>query len=219
MRHMFAAGQHTRGQPGAVLGRVDGTTIEAIKRNPQREATGATVAPTPADRRILYPSGVASKNIMAAAIPTFQPPRPAKPHENRNGYKLEFDTGIYLSPSLLRAPRFEALSAHPRDPGRNGFLTWGRQHRKSRLASARARGDATQPPLLSALVGVISSGAWCVTPTTVIITEKSVFVFFREIKSDSNWKISFPTTTKKTYIPGSLYIYVPGVYVSLKPWL
>ena len=41
------------------------TTTEAIKHEPQREATEATAAPTPTDHSTAYPGGGASKKIMA----------------------------------------------------------------------------------------------------------------------------------------------------------
>ena len=78
---MFAMGQHARGSLVPSLA-ASTTAIDAIKREPQREATGATAAPAPIDHRISYPGGGASKNIMAA-IPIFQPGRSAKPHESR----------------------------------------------------------------------------------------------------------------------------------------
>ena len=78
---MFRVGQH----PWWSLGRflvASVTTIEARKREPQQEVTGAIAAPTPTDHRTPYPGGGASKVIMAAAIPMFWPARSASNLEN-----------------------------------------------------------------------------------------------------------------------------------------
>ena len=45
------------------------TTSEAIKRDPQGEATWATAAPTSTDHSTMYPGGGASKQVMAVASP------------------------------------------------------------------------------------------------------------------------------------------------------
>ena len=79
------------------------TTTEAIKREPQREATGAIAAPTPTDHSTSYPGGGASKVIMAAAIPIFRPARSANNHENQankhknGGYARDLDSCITVA--------------------------------------------------------------------------------------------------------------------------
>ena len=57
---MFTVGQHPRGSLGLFLA-TSMTTIEATKREPQRDATGAIAAPTPTDHSTSYPSGGASR--------------------------------------------------------------------------------------------------------------------------------------------------------------
>ena len=47
------------------------TATEAIKREPQRQATGATAAPMPIRHSKAYPGGSASKKNMAVASPFF----------------------------------------------------------------------------------------------------------------------------------------------------
>ena len=90
--------------------------------------TEAIAAPAPTDRRTLYPDVGASEKIMAAASPIFQPPRSAKLHENRRNERktrvFVLNNFIASSPSLLRARRFEAPSARPRDPEGDGFQAW-----------------------------------------------------------------------------------------------
>ena len=56
---------------------------EAIDRESQRVATGATAAPTDTDRSIAYPGGGSSKKIMAVASTIFPPARSAKRDENQ----------------------------------------------------------------------------------------------------------------------------------------
>ena len=59
------------------------TTNEAINREPQRVATGATAAPTDTDDSTAYPGGRSSKQIMVVASTTFPPARSAKRDENQ----------------------------------------------------------------------------------------------------------------------------------------
>ena len=56
---------------------------EAINREPQRVATGATAAPTDTDHSTAYPGGGSSKKIMAVASTIFPPARSAKRDENQ----------------------------------------------------------------------------------------------------------------------------------------
>ena len=56
---------------------------EAINREPQRAATGATAAPTDTDHSRAYPGGGSSKKIMAVASTIFPPARSAKRDENQ----------------------------------------------------------------------------------------------------------------------------------------
>ena len=53
---MHMVGQHPRWSLGGLLGASVAMT-EAIKREPQREATDAIAAPTPTDHSTSYPGG------------------------------------------------------------------------------------------------------------------------------------------------------------------
>ena len=92
-------GQHPRWSLGRFLG-TSVTTIEAIKREPQREVTGAIAAPTLTYHSTSHPGGGASKVIMAAEIPIFMPARSANNHENlakerkNGGYARDPDSYI-----------------------------------------------------------------------------------------------------------------------------
>ena len=111
-------GQYTRDSRARVLA-ASTTTMEAMKREPQRKATGAIAALTPTYHGKSYPRGGASRIVMAVTIPFFQPARSAKLHENRPNEpktRLSFKNSIASSLSLLSARRFEVLSANPRDP-------------------------------------------------------------------------------------------------------
>ena len=83
------------------------TTTEAIKREPQREATGTTAAPRPTDKNIAYPGGGASNKIIVVASPMFQPARSAKSHEYRTigpkhgRYAQDFDGCIAVAVSRV----------------------------------------------------------------------------------------------------------------------
>ena len=78
-------------------------TTEVVTREPQREATGTTAVPMPTDHSTSYPGGGASKTIMAVAIPTFQPARCAKLHENQvigpknGGHARDLDSCITVA--------------------------------------------------------------------------------------------------------------------------
>ena len=88
----------------------------------------------------------------------FQPARSAKPHENRATTQHTEDalkTSIGVSPSLFRAWRFNAPSAHPREAESDSFLACG-ANQKQRLAAARTR--RRMPSLSSALVGACQLG-------------------------------------------------------------
>ena len=94
---MFTLGQRPRGNP-SVVGALSTTTTDAVNREPQRMATEAPSAPTPADHSTAYPSGGASQQIMADAIAIFQTARSPEQHENRRidpkrrGYVQDFDS-------------------------------------------------------------------------------------------------------------------------------
>ena len=148
-----AVAEYTRGNLARFFA-ASTTTIEAIKREPKRETNGAIAAPTPTDHRTSYPGSSTYKNIIAAAIPIFLPARSAKPHDNRpNETKKEYSlkSSIASSPSLLHARRFEAPSAHPRDPGSDGFLGWAAKREEGLVAAHPQRRKSS---LLSTLVGV-----------------------------------------------------------------
>ena len=150
---MFMLGQHPRWSLGRLL-TTSVTTIEAIKREPQRETTGAIAAPTPTDHSISYPGRGASKIIMAAASPIFRPARSANNHENlANEQKTEdtLETSIAASPLLFRTWRLRASSAHPRHPESDSFLSCATK-KKKRLAAARTR--QRKPSLSSTRVAV-----------------------------------------------------------------
>ena len=76
----------------AILFAASVTTIEAMKREPQREVTGLKDARTTTDHNSTSPPcGGASKVDMVAASPIFRPARSPNNHENRakernNGY-------------------------------------------------------------------------------------------------------------------------------------
>ena len=57
------------------------TTNEAINREPQLVATGATAAPTDTEHSTAYPGGGSSKKIMAVESTIFPPARPGKRDE------------------------------------------------------------------------------------------------------------------------------------------
>ena len=59
------------------------TTTEAINREPQRVAVGATAALTATDHSTAYPGRGASKKNMAVASPISPPARSAKCHDNQ----------------------------------------------------------------------------------------------------------------------------------------
>ena len=120
------------------------TSIEAIKREPQQEVTGAIAAPTPTHHSTSYPGGGASKVIMAAAIPIFRPARSANNRENRaNEQKTEdtLETSIAASPLLFHKWRLRAPSAHLRHPESGSFLSCATK-KKKRPWRWRARGSA-----------------------------------------------------------------------------
>ena len=68
------------------------TTSKAIKREPQREATGTTVALTPTGHSTANSGGGASKKLAGVTSPIFQPARSAKRHQNR---VIDPNTGGY----------------------------------------------------------------------------------------------------------------------------
>ena len=104
---MFMVGQHLRWSLGRFLA-TSVTTIEAIKREPQREVTGPIAAPTPTDRRRSYPGVGASKVIKLS--------NRAKKTEDT------LENSIAASPLLFRTWRLRAPSADPRHPESDSFL-------------------------------------------------------------------------------------------------
>ena len=103
---MFTVGQHPQDNSARFLD-ASMTTTEAIKREPQREATGTTAAPRPTDKNIAYPGGGASNKIIVVASPMFQPARSAKSHEYRTigpkhgRYAQDFDGCIAVAVSRV----------------------------------------------------------------------------------------------------------------------
>ena len=79
------------------------TTNEAINRELQRVATGATAAPTDTDHSTAYPGGGSSNKIMAVASTTFPRARSAKRDENQaidpkyRGKAQDFDSFIAVA--------------------------------------------------------------------------------------------------------------------------
>ena len=134
-------GQHLRWSLGRFLA-TSVTTIEAIKREPQREGTGPIAAPTPTDHRMSYPGGGASKVIMAAATPHFfgllDRPIITKPEQTSKKTEDTLETSITASPLLFRTWRLRAPSAHTRHPESDSFLSCATK-RKKRLAAARTQ--------------------------------------------------------------------------------
>ena len=88
-----------------------------------------------------YPGGCASKKIMAVASPILPPARLAKCHDNQpkrpKTQELKASM-IAASPSLFRAWRFWASSAHPREDESDSFLACAAKA-KQRLAAAHTR--------------------------------------------------------------------------------
>ena len=78
-------------------------TNEAINRELQRVATGATAAPTDTDHSTAYPGGGSSNKIMAVASTTFPRARSAKRDENQaidpkyGGKAQDFDSFIAVA--------------------------------------------------------------------------------------------------------------------------
>ena len=138
------------------------TTIEAITREPQRGATGAIATPTPADHRIPY-LAVLAENISWRPQSQFfnHVARPSRTKTGPTSQKHEYSLkgSLASSTSLLRARRFWASFAHPRDPEGDSFLAWAAKA-KQRLAAARTRRH--KPSLSSTLGGV--SRALCDLP-------------------------------------------------------
>ena len=126
---MFAVGQRTRGSLAGFWAPLT-TTIEAIKREPQQEATGTKAPPMSTDNRISYVPRRwhLKRKIMAAAIAIFQSVRSAKRNENRPN---EPNTRVFAqncdSFIDIAAPRaaFCRLPPPTKDDARgDGFLAW-----------------------------------------------------------------------------------------------
>ena len=118
---------------------------EAIDREPPlRVAPGATAAPTDTDHSTAYPGGGSSRKIMAVARTIFPPARSAKRYTRtmRSTQSTEdnFKTSIAASPSLTRARRLRASSAHSREAESDRFLACAAE--KNRCCRRRARDDA-----------------------------------------------------------------------------
>ena len=79
---MSSLGQRPGGNPKR-CGHYSATTNEAINREPQQVATGATAALTVTDNSTAYSGGDASKEYMAVASPILPPARSAKCHHNQ----------------------------------------------------------------------------------------------------------------------------------------
>ena len=115
-------------------------TNEAINRELQRVATGATAAPTDTDHSTAYPGGGSSNKIMAVASTTFPRARSAKRDENQaidpkyRGKYQDFDS---CTPSRIRAWRLRASSAHSREAESDNFLSCAAK--KNRGCRRRAR--------------------------------------------------------------------------------
>ena len=112
---MFTLGQRPRGNPSAVRV-LSKTKIEAINREPQRVATGATAAPTPTNHSTAYPGGGTSKEIMAVESQFFNQLDRPNPTRTERSTQNTLQTSIAASPSLVRPWHFRTPSAHPRHP-------------------------------------------------------------------------------------------------------
>ena len=102
------------------------TTTEAIKREPQREATGAIAAPMPTDHSTSHPGGGASKNSRRPQAHFFGLlDRPTITKTKQTSEKTEnmLVTLIATSPLMFQARSLRAPSAHPRDPESDSFLS------------------------------------------------------------------------------------------------
>ena len=110
------------------------STTKAIKRETQRDDTGATAAPTPTNHSTAYPGGGASQQKMAVASLVFQPARSVKrhPRTERSSQNTEdtLKTSIAASPSLFRAWRFRAPCAHPSGPENDRFLAYAAKNER-----------------------------------------------------------------------------------------
>ena len=173
------------------------TTTEAIKRTPQRDATGALAAPTPTDHRTSYPCGGASKDHGGrdAIFPTSSLGQATRrPTQRAKKTRYALNGSIASSPSLLCARRFGAPFAHPRDPEGDNFLSWTTKKEE-------AVGSAHATPQAVALVYPrrCSSAGRCVTCCVFPISHMfelgtlssiSIETFFFA-KSKAIWKMFF----------------------------
>ena len=131
------------------------TTTEAINREPQRVATGATAALMATDHSAAYHGGGASNKIMAVASPIQPPGRSAKCHDNQakrpKTQRIAQDLDDSRIAVAFPCGAFLASSAHPREAEIDRFLACAAKT-KQRLAAARTR--PCTPSLSSAIVVV-----------------------------------------------------------------
>lgn len=87
------------------------TTIEAIQREPPRQATGAIAEPKPKNHSTAYSGGCASQKIMAAATPIFHTSSvgQAAPKTDPSSQKhdISLKTSIASSPSTRRESQIQ----------------------------------------------------------------------------------------------------------------
>ena len=131
------------------------TNNEAINREPQRVATGATAAPTAIDHRTAYPGGGSSKKVMAIASTIFHD-RPSATRTKRSTQNTEenLKTSIAASPSLSRAWRLRAPP--PTQEKLRVIASACATKKKQRLSAARTRRCTLS--LSSALLGACQPG-------------------------------------------------------------
>ena len=103
---LCVACSHGGRHSGNFLDRIDDHNRDD-KRKPQREATGATAAPTPTGHITAYLGGGAAKQTMTVARPFFQSVRSVKRQDNRaaepkhGGCAQDLDSCIVVAGSCL----------------------------------------------------------------------------------------------------------------------
>ena len=133
---------------------------EVINRGPQRVVAGATAAPTDTFHSTAYPDGGSSnKSWRSQAQFSHQLDRPSATRAKRSTQNTEeiMKTSIAASPSLTRAWRLRASSAHSRKAESDSFLACAAK--KKRSCRRRPRDDARRRSHL--LPSVLVSRVFC----------------------------------------------------------
>ena len=113
--------------------------IEAINRELQRVATGATAAPTDTYHSTAYPGGGSSEKIMAVASTIFPPARSAKRDENQAiGPKDSVKSQDVDSCIAVADPCVVGSSAHSREAETDCFLACAAQKKREDVGGEHA---------------------------------------------------------------------------------